>query len=133
MTSALKRRTKILATLGPASDGALKMEELLRAGVDLFRVNFSHGDHAQHAARIAAAREAEKASGRPVALLADLQGPKLRVGDLPGGQCDVRMSSELRLTVAAKTDIEDVIPIPHPELVASLQLGDRLLIDDGKM
>jgi pyruvate kinase len=129
----IRRRTKILATLGPASDGALKMEELLRAGVDLFRVNFSHGDHAQHAARIAAAREAEKASGRPVALLADLQGPKLRVGDLPNGQCDVRMSSELRLIVAPSTTEPDTIPIPHPELVASLQLGDRLLIDDGKM
>ncbi|MFT3723191.1 MAG: pyruvate kinase [Hyphomonadaceae bacterium] len=129
----IRRRTKILATLGPASDGALKMEELLRAGVDLFRVNFSHGDHAQHAARIAAARDAEKATGRPVALLADLQGPKLRVGDLPNGQCDVRMSSELRLIVAATTNEPDVIPIPHPELVASLQLGDRLLIDDGKM
>ncbi len=129
----IRRRTKILATLGPASDGALKMEELLRAGVDLFRVNFSHGDHAQHAARIAAARDAEKATGRPVALLADLQGPKLRVGDLPGGQCEVRMSSELRLIVAATTNEPDVIPIPHPELVASLQLGDRLLIDDGKM
>jgi pyruvate kinase len=129
----IRRRTKILATLGPASDGALKMEELLRAGVDLFRVNFSHGDHAQHAARIAAAREAEKASGRPLALLADLQGPKLRVGDLPNGQCEVRMSSELRLIVAATTNEPDTIPIPHPELVASLQLGDRLLIDDGKM
>lgn len=128
-----RRRTKILATLGPASDGAMKMEELLRAGVDLFRVNFSHGDHVQHAARIAAAREAELAAGRPLALLADLQGPKLRVGDLPNGQCDVRMSSELRLIVAAATNEPDVIPIPHPELVASLQLGDRLLIDDGKM
>jgi pyruvate kinase len=133
MTTTTRRRTKILATLGPASDGALKMEELLRAGVDLFRVNFSHGDHAQHAARIAAAREAEKAHGRPIALLADLQGPKLRVGDLPGGSVDVRMSSELRLTAAARSDDPEIIPVPHPELVASLQLGDRLLIDDGKM
>lgn len=133
MATAFRRRTKILATLGPASDGALKMEELLRAGVDLFRLNFSHGSHAEHAARIAAAREAEAASGRPVALLADLQGPKLRVGDLPNGQSEVRMSSELRLTAAAKSNDPDIIPIPHPELVASLQLGDRLLIDDGKM
>lgn len=133
MTTSFRRRTKILATLGPASDGALKMEELLRAGVDLFRLNFSHGSHAEHAARILAAREAEAASGRPVALLADLQGPKLRVGDLPNGQCEVRMSSELRLRAAASSNEPDVIPIPHPELVASLQLGDRLLIDDGKM
>ena len=133
MTAVFRRRTKILATLGPASDGALKMEELLRAGVDLFRVNFSHGSHTEHAARIAAAREAEKSVGRPLALLADLQGPKLRVGDLPGGQCDVRMSSELRLVAAASSNDPEIIPIPHEELVASLQLGDRLLIDDGKM
>ncbi|MFZ4685123.1 MAG: pyruvate kinase, partial [Hyphomonadaceae bacterium] len=118
--SAIHRRTKILATLGPASDGALKMEELLRAGVDLFRLNFSHGDHAGHAARIAAAREAEKSVGRPIALLADLQGPKLRIGDIAGGQIDVRMSSELRLRAAATSNDPDIIPIPHPELVASL-------------
>ncbi len=131
--TAFRRRTKILATLGPASDGALKMEELLRAGVDLFRLNFSHGSHAEHAARIAAAREAEKSTGRPVALLADLQGPKLRIGDLPGGVSEVRMSSELRLRPAASSNDPEIIPIPHPELVASLQLGDKLLIDDGKM
>jgi pyruvate kinase len=109
------------------------MEELLRAGVDLFRVNVSHGTHEEHARRILAAREAEKASGRPIALLADLQGPKLRVGDLPGGQIDVRMSTELRLIAAAKSDDPEIVPVPHPELIASLQLGDRLLIDDGKM
>jgi len=133
MTEPLRRRTKILATLGPASDGALKMEELLRAGVDLFRVNFSHGDHAQHAARIRAAREAEASVGRPLALLADLQGPKLRLGDLFNGQCEVRMSSELRLVAATASDDPETIPVPHEELLASLQLGDRLLIDDGKM
>ncbi len=133
MTPTIRRRTKILATLGPASDGALRMEELLRSGVDMFRVNFSHGDHAQHAARIAAAREAEKAIGRPIALLADLQGPKLRVGDLPGGGVDVRVSSELRLVVASKSDNPEIIPVPHAELIATLQLGDKLLIDDGKM
>ena len=125
--TAFRRRTKILATLGPASDGALKMEELLRAGVDLFRLNFSHGSHAEHAARIAAAREAEKSTGRPVALLADLQGPKLRIGDLTGGVSEVRMSSELRLRPAASSNDPEIIPIPHPELVASLQLGDKLL------
>ena len=133
MTAFNRRRTKILATVGPASDGALKMEELLRAGVDLFRLNFSHGTHEEHAARIKSAREAEKAAGRPLALLADLQGPKLRVGDLPGGQIEVRMSSELRLIAAQTSSAPDTVPVPHPELIASLQLGDRLLIDDGKM
>ncbi|MBI1360153.1 MAG: pyruvate kinase [Alphaproteobacteria bacterium] len=128
-----RRRTKILATIGPASDGAHRMEELLEAGVNVFRLNFSHGDHAQHAARIAAAREAEDAIGRPLALLADLQGPKLRLGDLPGGGFDVRISAELRLRAASASDDPAIVPVPHPELVSSLQLGDRLLIDDGKM
>ncbi|MDZ4762294.1 MAG: pyruvate kinase [Alphaproteobacteria bacterium] len=133
MSTLIRRRTKIVATLGPASDGALRIEELCRAGVDVFRLNFSHGDHEQHAGRIAAAREAEKAWGRPVALLADLQGPKLRLGDLPGGGVDVRMTSELRLSARPAAGEADLIPVPHPELIASLQLGDRLLVDDGKM
>jgi pyruvate kinase len=128
-----RRRTKIVATLGPASDGAARMEELCRTGVDVFRINFSHGTHDEHARRIADAREAEKAIGRPIGLLADLQGPKLRLGDLPGGEIDVRMSSELRLRPGSKSDDPAIIPVPHAELVNSLQLGDRLLIDDGKM
>jgi pyruvate kinase len=102
-------------------------------GVQTCALPISHGSHAEHAARIAAAREAEKSTGRPVALLADLQGPKLRIGDLTGGVSEVRMSSELRLRPAASSNDPEIIPIPHPELVASLQLGDKLLIDDGKM
>jgi pyruvate kinase len=133
MTRLSPNRTKIIATLGPASEGALRMEELARAGVDVFRLNFSHGTHAEHAARIAAAREAEKSTGRPIALLADLQGPKLRVGDVAGGTLDVRISTELRIIAAQKSDDPETLPIPHPELVHALQLGDRLLIDDGKM
>lgn len=127
------RRTKIIATLGPASEGAIRMEELLRAGVNVFRVNFSHGDHAGHAARIAAAREAEKAVGRPLAILADLQGPKLRVGDVANGVLELRISTELRIQAAARSEDPDILPVPHAELVGALQLGDRLLIDDGKM
>jgi len=133
MPTLARRRTKIVATLGPASDGALRIEELSRAGVNVFRLNFSHGDHAQHAARIAAAREAEQALGYPIALLADLQGPKLRLGDLPGGEVELRMSSEVRLRPGQTSDDPAIVPVPHPELVASLQLGDRLLIDDGKV
>lgn len=133
MTDAFIRRTKIVATLGPASDGALRMEELLRFGVNVFRLNFSHGDHDEHARRIADARKAEEASGRPLAIFADLQGPKLRLGDLPDGEVMVGMSSELRLTAASKSDDPEVIPVPHPELLGALQLGDKLLIDDGKM
>lgn len=133
MSPSPRRRTKIVATLCPASDGAPRMEQLLNFGVDVFRLNFSHGDHAQHAARIAAAREAEATSGRAVALIADLQGPKLRLGDLPGGAIQVSMETPLRLVPQATTSEPDTIPVPHPELLSSLQVGDRLLIDDGKM
>jgi pyruvate kinase len=133
LSPSLNRRTKIIATLGPASDGALRMEDLLRSGVDVFRLNFSHGTHAEHAKRIAAAREAEKAFGRPVGLFADLQGPKLRLGDLPGGVIEVRISDELRMRAQQVSDDPAILPVPHPELVASLQLGDRLIVDDGKM
>ncbi len=133
MTDRIIRRTKIVATLGPATEGALRMEELIRSGVNVFRLNFSHGEHEEHARRIADARAAEKASGYPLAIFADLQGPKLRLGDLPDGGVDVRMSSELRLTAASTSDDPEVIPVPHPELLGALQLGDRLLIDDGKM
>ncbi|MBI1339365.1 pyruvate kinase [bacterium] len=128
----VRRRTKIVATLGPASDGAPRIEELARSGVNVFRLNFSHGEHAEHARRIAAAREAEMNFGHPIALIADLQGPKLRLGDLPGGEIDVRVGGELRLVGATASDEPGVLPVPHPELVASLQVGDRLLIDDGK-
>jgi pyruvate kinase len=126
------RRTKIVATLGPASDGERKIAELIEAGVDVFRINFSHGDHEQHAARIDAARRAEQRSGRPIALIADLQGPKLRLGDLPEGGVAVRIGAELVLS-ARRDPPAGAIPLPHPELLAALEQGDRLLIDDGKM
>lgn len=133
MTERFIRRTKIVATLGPATEGALRMEELLRSGVNVFRLNFSHGEHAEHARRIADARVAEQSVGRPLAIFADLQGPKLRLGDLPGGEIEVRMTTELRLRAGESSDDPSIVPVPHPELVGALQLGDKLLIDDGKM
>jgi len=77
------RRARIVATLGPASSEASKIRELALAGADVFRVNFSHGAYADHARAIQAVRQAEAAVGRPIAVLADLQGPKLRLGELP--------------------------------------------------
>ena len=84
------RRIKILATVGPASRSPEMIARLLRAGVDAFRVNMSHGDHATHAETIAAIRAAERDFGRPIAILCDLQGPKLRVGTFAGGPVRIR-------------------------------------------
>src|SRR3954466_12314421 len=80
------RRTKIVATLGPATSAPERIEALLRAGVDVVRLNFSHGDHAEHAALHARVRATADALGRPVAIMQDLQGPKIRIGALEGGQ-----------------------------------------------
>src|SRR5438876_6801594 len=79
---AQERRTKIVATLGPASDSREKLHALVAAGVDAARLNLSHGTHAEHAERARVVREVESEAGRPVALIADLQGPKLRIGEL---------------------------------------------------
>ena len=83
------RRAKILATLGPASDTREQIERLFVAGADVFRFNFSHGTHAEHAARMEAVRAIEAEHGRPISVLADLQGPKLRIGQMSGGGIDL--------------------------------------------
>ena len=127
------RKIKILATLGPASRSPAMIAKLLRAGADAFRVNMSHGDHATHAETIAAIRAAEKEFGRPIPILCDLQGPKLRVGVFAGGKAVIRHGSHFTLD-RDKTPGDDTrVELPHPELFGVLKKGERLLIDDGKL
>ena len=85
-----RRRTKMIATLGPASTSPEVIERLFRAGADIFRLNFSHGSHEDHAARIATIRDIERRTGRPIGILADVQGPKLRVGKFAGGRVQLQ-------------------------------------------
>jgi len=106
---------------------------LLRAGVDAFRVNMSHGDHATHAETIAAIRAAEKDFGRPVAVLCDLQGPKLRVGTFANGRERLRHGAHFTLDCDPTPGTEERVCLPHPELFAVLKPGQRLLVDDGKV
>jgi len=127
------RKVKILATLGPASANQAMIEKLLRAGADAFRVNMSHGDHATHAKTIAAVRAVEKKAGRPVAILCDLQGPKLRVGEFQGGQAAIKHGSHFTLDRNPEPGNEKRVCLPHPELFGILDKGQRLLIDDGKL
>ncbi len=127
------RKVKILATLGPASRSPEMIEALLRAGADAFRVNMSHGDHETHAQTIAAIRAVEKQVGRPVAVLCDLQGPKLRVGQFAGGKAVIRHGSHFTLDRDPAPGDESRVHLPHPELFGVLQKGQRLLIDDGKL
>jgi len=127
------RKVKILATLGPASRSPEMIARLLRAGADAFRVNMSHGDHATHAETIAAIRAVEKDLGRPVAVLCDLQGPKLRVGAFKGGQAVIRHGGHFTFDRSTKPGDETRVELPHPELFGVLVKGQRLLIDDGKL
>jgi pyruvate kinase len=127
------RKVKILATLGPASRAPEMIGKLLEAGADAFRVNMSHGDHDTHAATITAIRAAEKEYGRPIAVLCDLQGPKLRVGTFRDGRAVIRHGSHFTLDRDPADGDETRVCLPHPELFEVLRKGQRLLIDDGKL
>ncbi|PEQ14166.1 pyruvate kinase [Novosphingobium sp. PC22D] len=128
-----KRKVKILATLGPASNSREVIAKLIRAGADAFRVNMSHGEHETHAEAIATVRAVEKELARPVAILCDLQGPKLRVGKFEGGQAFIRHGAHFTLDRNPEPGDDTRVELPHPELFGILEKGQRLLIDDGKL
>ena len=125
------RRTKIVCTLGPASDSPAVLRELIRAGMDVARINFSHGAHDEHARRIAAVRDIAGAEGRVVAILADLQGPKLRIGEIAAGRAVLVPGQTFTLTGRDVPGDASAVHLPHPELLAALRAGDSLLLDDG--
>ncbi len=127
------RKVKILATIGPASRSPEMLERLVRAGADAFRLNMSHGSHADHEPAIAAIRALEKQFARPIAILADLQGPKLRVGTFRDGQAVIRHSGHFVLDRDETPGDETRVCLPHPELFGIMERGQRLLINDGKI
>ena len=110
------RKVKILATIGPASRSPEMLARLVRAGADAFRLNMSHGTHTDHEAAINAIRALEKQLGRPIAILADLQGPKLRVGTFAQGQAVIRHSGHFVLDRDETPGDETRVCLPHPEL-----------------
>ena len=129
----MSRKTKIIATLGPVSSTAVQIEALARAGADVFRLNFSHGNHADHQARANAIRQVETTLGRPLGILLDLQGPKLRVGQIAAGKVTLLPGAEFRLDSDPTPGDTTRAYLPHPEIFAALQPGHHLLIDDGKI
>lgn len=126
-------RTKIVCTLGPASESPEVMRGLIRAGMNVARVNFSHGDFPTHARVVATLREVAAQEGRLVALLADLQGPKFRVGELEGGKIELRAGEGVLLSVLPVQHAAPTIPVPHPELLYGLREGQTVLLDDGNL
>lgn len=127
------RKTKIVATLGPSSATPEMIENLFKAGVDVFRLNFSHGTHDDHAARLATVRKLEEKYQRPIAVIGDLQGPKLRVGKFKDGGIDLTVGQALRLDLDPTPGDATRVNLPHPEIIAATEVDDMLLADDGKV
>jgi len=127
------RRTKIVATLGPASSSPAQIARLIRAGVNVFRLNMSHGDHAGHAAAYAAVRAAATRLDRPVAVLADLCGPKIRVGRFPDGRIHLVAGEQVTVTTRQVMGGPGLIPSQYRSLARDASPGQRLLLADGAL
>ncbi|PQA88968.1 pyruvate kinase [Hyphococcus luteus] len=127
------RLCKIVATIGPASASPSMLRLLFNAGVDVFRLNMSHGDHDKLAGVAKAIREIEKETGVPLSMFADLQGPKIRTGAFAGDGITLRYGAEYKLSLSSESTDENVIPIPHKELLDVLHPGDILKLDDGRL
>lgn len=126
-------RTKILATLGPATDTDEGVAALIQNGVDAVRLNMSHGtleDHARHIDRV---RRLAAEQSRRIALLLDLQGPRMRLGEIEKGELRVEAGARLRLTPQERSTDPDSLPLPHPKMFSAVSVGDRLFLADGEI
>ncbi len=127
------RRIKILATLGPASSDATMIRRLFEAGADIFRINMSHTPHDKMRELVATIRSVEASYGRPIGILVDLQGPKLRLGMFEGGAIQLNSGDTFVLDSDPRPGDKSRVRLPHPEILAALQPGHALLLDDGKV
>ncbi len=127
------RNTKIIATLGPASSSPSKIHSLFKAGADIFRLNFSHGSHFEHRKKVFHIRQYEKRIGRPIAILGDLQGPKLRIGKFCKPSFFIKNNERFILDLDSDLGTEKRVCLPHPEIFSSVKLNSEILIDDGKI
>jgi pyruvate kinase len=128
-----RRNVKIIATLGPASDTPDMIRKLFDAGVDVFRLNMSHLDHKGLKRVHAAVRQVEKEVGRPIGILVDLQGPKLRIGEFKDGSVELKAGARFRLDTSKKAGDATRAPLPHPAIFDAVSAGQTLLLDDGKI
>ena len=128
-----QKRTKIVATVGPACDTYEKLLELVRAGVNVFRLNFSHGEYDSKLKIIGFLREMNKKEPYNVAILGDLQGPKLRVGELENGKIELKEAQEIIFTTDKMVGTPEKIYVSYPNLAKDVKVGERIFLDDGKM
>ena len=128
------RRAKIVATLGPASDNSEMLEQLVVNGMDVARLNFSHGEHADHARTLERLRAVCRHLVRPVAVLQDLQGPKIRTGPLEAGRAGVALAAGHELTITTEGEVKgtaELVSTTYAYLAEDVRPGDRILVDDG--
>lgn len=128
-----RRFAKILATIGPASSAPDTLRLLHDVGVDAFRLNFSHGSHEDHARSVEAIRKVAKDTSTPISIVADMQGPKLRVGEFDEGQIELKYGEEVTLYLGSDGGKTGQIPMNHPEMFAVMETGHQLKFDDGKL
>ncbi len=127
------KRTKIVATMGPASNSPEKLTALIHAGLNVARLNFSHGEHAVHAATIQTIRSVDETLGTHTAILADLQGPKLRIGDLEGGSIDLQPGAQLTIRTGREIGHAGTVYTTYFAFARDVKAGERVLLDDGKI
>lgn len=128
-----QKKTKIIATVGPACESAEKLLELAKAGVNVFRLNFSHGTHENKKEIIEHIREINKSQPINIAILGDLQGPKLRVGELTNGQIELVEGADIIFSTEKQVGTQSKIYVSYPHLTTDVKTGERIFLDDGKM
>ena len=129
----MNKRTKIIATIGPASSSPQMIAKLIHAGMDAARLNFSHGERKEHRKRIKMIRAEAAKAGKHIAIIQDLQGPKLRVGDLKGGSAILKKGAEVTITARKVIGSSDMFSVTYPRLIKELKIDDRVLLDDGRL
>ena len=127
------RKTKILATIGPSSERIKKIEELVLSGVDAFRINCSHATHSQIKNYVENIRKVEKKLKKPIGILIDLQGPKLRIGEIENNKMSLKKGQKLFLTNSKKSVKSNEVPLPEKKLFKSIKINHPIFIDDGKI
>ena len=129
----MSKRTKIIATIGPASSSPAIIAKLIRAGMDAARLNFSHGERADHIKRINLIRSEAAKAGKHIAIILDLQGPKLRVGEVKNDAALLKRNDTILLTTKKIVGTSEQVSITYPRLTKDLKIGDTVLLDDGRL
>jgi len=125
------RRTKIVCTIGPASESVVKLKKMIEAGMNVARLNFSHGTHEEHAKRIQNIRQAAKELGTQIGIMLDTKGPEIRIGNLANPKIFLEQGKEIFLTTQDVLGTEERISVNYPGLTRDVKPGDHILIDDG--